>query len=271
MINENDLKAMKTRVSYRNFKNIPLNEIHLNLIEDYLENEDNYKSPFGNRIKIELIKNRELASKIGTYGLIKNANTYLVAVSKGDEHSLIDLGFVVEKLILYLENLQIATCWIAGTFNRKKLLKSIELKDGEIISAICPIGYSENKKRLIEKVQGKILKSNKRKDFNELFYQNDFNHPILDESIQEKLEYVRIAPSSKNLQPWRILMTEDSADFYISKERYKEDKLMQLDVQKIDLGIALCHYILATGKTNIFKKQDFVTHDIYKYLFSVEN
>ena len=107
--------------------------------------------------------------------------------------------------------------------------------------------------------------SDKRKPFSELFFEDDFNKPLNPENkFGEALEMVRIAPSSTNSQPWRVLVKGDKVMFYY-KPKYP--------ITVIDMGIGICHFY-ETEKYNGFKgkfekESDYPTPpEDWKYLIS---
>ena len=54
---------------------------------------------------------------------------------------------------------------------------------------------------------------------------------------------VRWAPSAVNKQPWRIIVSGHDFHFYEKRDKgYISDKTG--DLQKIDVGIALCHFMM---------------------------
>jgi hypothetical protein len=54
---------------------------------------------------------------------------------------------------------------------------------------------------------------------------------------------VRWAPSAVNKQPWRVIVTDNGCHFYEKRDRgYSGEKTG--DLQKIDVGIALCHFMM---------------------------
>ena len=60
---------------------------------------------------------------------------------------------------------------------------------------------------------------------------------------EDLIEMVRWAPSAVNKQPWRIVARGDKYHFYEKKDKgYVSDKTG--DLQKIDAGIALCHFVM---------------------------
>ncbi|MBQ6477813.1 MAG: hypothetical protein IJI44_00440 [Erysipelotrichaceae bacterium] len=62
--------------------------------------------------------------------------------------------------------------------------------------------------------------------------------------LGDVLEAVRLAPSAVNKQPWRLVLRGDKVHFYEkSSKGYTSGD--SWDIQKIDMGIALCHFELA--------------------------
>lgn len=57
------------------------------------------------------------------------------------------------------------------------------------------------------------------------------------------LEMVRLAPSASNKQPWRIIKDGEGFHFYLSPSK-GYSKNLGLDIQRIDMGIAMCHFEL---------------------------
>ena len=54
---------------------------------------------------------------------------------------------------------------------------------------------------------------------------------------------VRWAPSAVNKQPWRIIVSNNNYHFYEKRDKgYVGEKTG--DLQKIDVGIALCHFVM---------------------------
>ena len=69
---------------------------------------------------------------------------------------------------------------------------------------------------------------------------------------------VRWAPSAVNRQPWRIIRKDGVFHFYEKKDKgYVSDKTG--DLQRVDLGIALCHFMSgmeSLGKTPVLTVSD---------------
>lgn len=64
------------------------------------------------------------------------------------------------------------------------------------------------------------------------------------------LEMVRLAPSATNKQPWRAVAWKDRVHFYEKKTKgYAKESTG--DIQKVDLGIALCHFEIAAEESRL--------------------
>ena len=77
-----------------------------------------------------------------------------------------------------------------------------------------------------------------------LFFDGTWGNPLdPDDDMKDILEMVRWAPSAVNKQPWRIIRKDGIYHFYEKKDKgYVSDKTG--DLQKIDVGIALCHFCM---------------------------
>jgi len=236
--------AIKQRKSMRSYNGVALTDKDEQRIQAYISNPDNLKGIFGNEIKLYLNKSDgHKVEKIGTYGIIKKAPAYLVTVSKTSKEALVDCGYVFEKLVLYLESIGLNTCWLGGTFNRNKINVEGAVGSDEMIPIISPVGYGAKKRTVVDKTFRKLAKSDQRKEFDTLFFKNDFNHRIEEPSLREVLEQVRIGPSASNEQPWRVVMTSDGkAHFYIGRTPDYGKGRLSYDIQMVDIGIALSHY-----------------------------
>jgi len=109
---------------------------------------------------------------------------------------------------------------------------------------VSPLGYPAAKLSLRESLMRKGIKADSRLDFDALFFDGGFNRPLTPEragSLALPLEMVRWGPSAVNKQPWRVVLAGNSAHFYERRSKGYVDRT-GWDIQKIDLGIALCHF-----------------------------
>ena len=70
----------------------------------------------------------------------------------------------------------------------------------------------------------------------------------MEPAVADALKAVQWAPSAVNRQPWRVVRVGDDFHFFEKRDlagggRYR------WDVQKIDVGIAVCHFMEMAGGT----------------------
>lgn len=93
----------------------------------------------------------------------------------------------------------------------------MEIPKKELFPAISPVGYPAAKRSLTENLMRSTMKYSSRKEWKDLFYQKDFHTPLTRESAgfyAQPLEMIRLAPSAKNDQPWRICKDGNIYHFY---------------------------------------------------------
>ncbi|MBI9043552.1 MAG: hypothetical protein JEZ06_03650 [Anaerolineaceae bacterium] len=251
--------AIETRISTRTFQETPLRPQDLEKISSYLKVPNNMIGPFGNEIELELILETEKQEKerIGTYGIIQNAQGYIIGSSTKDTQCLFDFAFVFENIVLYLTTLGIGTCWLGGRFRKQHAMSHISLADNEIIPAITPIGYPIEKPRLKERMMRTILQARKRKTEDQLFFYESFDQPLEDraEEFQKAIHYIRIAPSAQNKQPWRLVFNKDLSQvhFYIVST-LANNQLYMCEPEYLDIGVAYNHFKAGLDETGVTGK-----------------
>jgi len=239
-------ETVKTRYSARTYTEQPLSTETKEKITAYIGTLSN---PFSVKVNFTLLESKTGTNteKLGTYGVIKGSRDYIGATVANGELALEALGYEFEKLILYLTSLGIGTCWLGGTFNRSNFANAMAAKENELFPAISPIGYPSGKKRFADSLVRMVAKSNQREPWNKLFFNKKFSAPLstVDAGAYAfPLEMIRLAPSASNKQPWRIVQDGTTYHFYEAQAK-GYSTLLGYDIQKIDLGIAACHFHLA--------------------------
>ncbi|MDR5658681.1 nitroreductase family protein [Serpentinicella sp. ANB-PHB4] len=242
----NVIETIKNRSSVRTYDGKSLEK---NLRDDIINYLNNTKGPFDVPIKFEMIDIAAAKSseqKLGTYGVIKRCPTYIIAVTPKEDRCMEELGYVFEQGILYATSLGLGTCWLGGTFKRSEWQKTIKLDDNDVLPIISPIGYPEGKRSFMDSFIRFAAGSKNRKPFETLFFNNSWDKPMNESEagiFKEALNMVRIAPSASNKQPWRILVQDNQCHFYLERTK-GYGKALGYDIQKIDMGIAMCHFEL---------------------------
>jgi nitroreductase len=165
--------------------------------------------------------------EIGTYKIEERRNTscpigdlcILCYGDKSDPFSIMDVGYKIQRLELYLQAKGIGVCWYG--FGRTKE-KKLDEKDFIIMLAL---GHLEPEKL--------------RCDINE-FKRNELDDIFSGPFDKRVGEAARLAPSACNSQPWRIETTEDEISVYRTDGN---SSIMRGSIKKyfntIDIGIFL--------------------------------
>jgi hypothetical protein len=227
-----------SRKSVRNYSGEAIKSTELGMLKAFINELNTADSVFGNKVRLQLLENGSGNGNLGTYGVIKGAQSFMAAACKKGAHDLEDVGYQFEKLILFATGLGLGTVILGGTFSRGGFAKAMKLQEGETLPVVSPVGYEGGKKSLL----GRLVKSNagNRKPWGELFFDGNFGAPLSSgDDFAEVLEAVRQAPSAMNAQPWRIVKDDGGFHFYSAGT---------VDMNRIDMGIALCHFEIAAAE-----------------------
>jgi nitroreductase len=248
------------RCSWRSYDGRTLDEQARKELEEFLSCTDN--GPFGVPVRLHLVDRPESSWRtraFGTYGFVSGARQFLAgAVVKADK-DLENYGYVFEKAVLFATDLGLGTCWLGGTFNRSSFSRAIHLRDNETLPAISPVGYKKARQGALDSMMHRAVGSADRRLWGDLFFYKDFDTPIKEAEAGRysvPLEMVRIAPSSINGQPWRVIKIEgaDSFHFYLKRTGMRKrtaDIFVPLDLLRIDMGIAMCHFELTSREIGL--------------------
>ena len=235
-------ETIKRRVSTRSYEEKSLTKKDKRKLIDFNASLTN---PFGVDVKVQYISKDKGAEdvQLGTYGTIRGAKDFLAITVKDQSYAMEAVGYQFENLVLFATDMGLGTVWLAGTFNRKDFKNVIEISDADLFPCICPVGYPGQKRSFIEKITRASLGSKKRKEWDKLFFLEDFSKSLTKEDAgryTDALDMLRLAPSATNAQPWAVVKEGDKFHFFCN---YKNS--INNDIKKIkhlDLGIALSHF-----------------------------
>lgn len=253
------IETIKKRCSVRTYQNKMLDPGVRELLQGYM---DSLENPFGMPVKKYII-DKKLASegeKLGTYGVIKGASTFMGISVPDKDLAHVAAGYEIENLILVATALGLGTVWLAATFNREGFASAMGVPQNELFPAISPVGYPAAKRSMTESLMRTAMRSSSRKEWSTLFYLDDFRTPLHNDEAgdyAEPLEMLRLAPSDKNTQPWRVLKSGNGYHFFVT---YKSGISRGEEIiKRVDAGIALSHFhqtVLELGLKGCFKQAE---------------
>lgn len=238
---ENVLELIRERRSVRSFDGSELSAEEKRALRSFASEIHN---PWGRWVEFRLLDKEE---HVLSSAVIKGETAYLGAkVAKGP-HAEEALGYSFEMLMLYALSMELGTVWLGGTLDRRAFERAMDLESDELMPCVSPVGRPAAKMSLRETVMRRGTTATSRQSFPSLFFDEDFRHSLTEETaddLLEPLKAVQRAPSAINKQPWRVVRRGRDAHFYL-KRSIPTGLISTGDLQKVDLGIALCHYSLA--------------------------
>ena len=196
-------------------------------------------------VRVERVDGRErvagvLARYAGVYGLVRGAPHLLVGLIPEDTpENRIDLGYVLERVVLEATRLGLATCWMTGSYRPDRAARAIRLRPGERVAAVVALGYprTDPLARLHDAAVRRVVAAHRRLPLTEVVFAGRWGVPWspegADPALVEALECARLAPSARNRQPWRFVVEGEEVHLALTTPA------------PIDAGIAMAHVALA--------------------------
>jgi len=206
-----------------------------------------HEVPFGNRLRFALFDAVAVGGtkevRLGTYGVIRGAPCFVAGAVRDGDGALEDYGFALERIVLGLTAMGLATCWLAGTYRRGAFAERLALNDNEILPAVTPVGHPAARPSPIDVAFRLGAGSSRRQAWEKLFTV----------SREEAgpwapcLEAVRRGPSATNAQPWRIAKDPRKPVFHLGLA----GPAPRHSPRRLDAGIAMCHFALVASELGL--------------------
>jgi hypothetical protein len=254
-------RIIRQRFSCRTYLQQPIETSIQHCLEEYAAAQR--QGPLGGQARFELVAGKDSDLKelkgLGTYGFIKGATGFIVGATNANARHLEDFGYLLQMIILYATDLGLGTCWLGGTFTKTSFARKISAQPGELVPSVSAVGYIAKKPRRIDKIIRKGANADRRLPWERLFFDQGFHSPLTQMQAGDyaiTLAMLRLAPSASNKQPWRVIKDGTRWHFYLQRTSgYQERKLLKFykvaDLQRIDMGIAMCHFDLSARELGL--------------------
>lgn len=236
------LAAIHQRVSVRSYADRPVDQPLLDHLLDFADGAEPLTETPPSIALVSGVEQveRVLTFMVGSYGLVQNAPHLLVGILPTEsDRARIDLGFVLEKVVLEATRLGLGTCWITGIYDADKAGDAAALEPGEVAAAVCALGHptEEGYGRLHNRIIRRLSGGHRRKPLSDVVFSQRWGEPWSpedsDPALVSVLRHARLAPSAKNAQPWRFILEPGRINLAVVKPRF------------IDAGIVMAHVTLA--------------------------
>ena len=236
------LAAMQQRTSIRSYADRPVDPALLDQLLALSATADHLTEvpPRVARVSGVGRTQRVLTYMVGSYGLVYNAPHLLVGiVPEENDAALLDLGYVLEQVVLKATQLGLGTCWIAGSYDAQQAGNSVGLEPGEKAAAVCALGHPAQDRwgRFHSRIIRRVAAGHRRKPLRDVVFSEQWGEPWFpsdaDSTLATILAHTCLAPSAHNRQPWRFIV--------------RSDRLILATVRPapIDGGIVMAHLALA--------------------------
>lgn len=254
-------EIVRRRFSCRDYRREPVSAKKREQLQAFIEALP--PGPFGARPRFDLLAATETDSKslrgLGTCGFIKNPSAFILGAMSPSEYNLEDYGYMLESIILYATSQDLGTCWLGGTFTKSRFAKKINLSANETMPAVASVGEYATSGQKRQGLVSRRAGSDQRLSWEKLFYSFSRDVPLIQNKAAEyatALEMVRLGPSASNKQPWRILKHNQFWRFYLQRTPgYRKDLIKHIldlcDLQRLDMGIAMCHFELTVNELGL--------------------
>lgn len=238
--------AIFHRRSIRKYDMAPLPDATISKLKDYASNI----KPLDESIQYEFVY-------LGTDNVknilpIKSPH-YICLYSQKKGNYLMNTGFLLQQIDLYLSANDLGSCWLGLAKPSKEVPEIVNGLEFVIMLAF-----------------GNSMETIHRSDISE-FKRNNISAISNVVGSKELLEPVRLSPSSSNTQPW--FFSGDADGIIVSRKRFNLLKAAFYDkMNQIDIGIALFHLWLSLdhqGKNASFDYKKFAAPSGYEFMVKV--
>ena len=212
------------------------------------------EAPFGEDARFRVVDRpfeRGAPVNVSDYGLQRNPRYFFTGAIKASGMALEGYGHLLEHLVLRATELGLGTCWM-GYFNRG-FFADFELAQDELFPATSVVGVPAERPRLGERMIRFAIRADARKEWKELFFRGAFGTPLSKAEAgdhAEPLEMLRLAPSSGNTQPWRVVKQEGEDVYHLYLRKVKQS-YYDAGMHNIDIGIAMSHLELTAREMGL--------------------
>ena len=220
-------EAIEARHSVRAYKDLPLSEEIVKLLEDELVKLNNE-----GQLHIQLICNEPKAFQgtMAKYGKFRNVNNYLVMAGKKAEDLDERVGYYGEQIVLLAQTLGLNTCWVGLSY--RKVPEAYNVGKDEKLVCMIALGYGET-----QGVPHKI------KTVEQVSNASD----ITPSWFRKGVEAALLAPTAVNQQKFSF----EYVGMNNNRHQVRSKKgISMIGYTQMDLGIAKYHFELGAGKDN---------------------
>ena len=257
---------LKSRKSTRDFKKQNLKEADLKEIKKLLETMNNEMKE--NSMELGFYEYGKHISDslrgIGGYAgvMIESPHYISLDIKNHSAKALVESGYYMEKLISGINKLGLGSCWVSLNNIEDERKRAIFGENSGNTEYLLAIGHAKPKNPFAQE------SFSERRGVEEIVFLDKMNNIVSMDTLEERglgdlLFYIRFAPSTKNLQPWRFVVHNEKVDLFIEE--------FNGEYYYADAGIAMYYFEELAKRQGLNNKWDTdikeVTIDGVNYMY----
>ena len=261
-------KNLISRHSIRRYKHDLLGEKDLSIINKFPKVIESLDSKNQFNVKIYEYHPETIAGRaLGGFGRIMDPPYFLAPFITGNFHSLTDLGFRTQQLVLDLWNRGIGSCYVGCAHKQNRVKQLLDLVDEKKIISFVVFGLPDENQslRLYQKISQYFTRSKNRLSYEELFLDHRFPEFLMKDNLFIKiLEAGRFAPSATNTQPWRFDVHKNQFAIFAHQKSIANIYDLEQGYSLHDTGICMANMSKAAWALGKAIHWRWVTTDFHK-------
>lgn len=223
---------IENRKSVRQFKEAAVSQ---EALKELMEYSQQIKGLVDVKTKFQLIdqgweKSQLLKGKVGYGGNPIDAPYFIALLSQEGDHYLENAGYMMEELLLKAVSLDLATCWVS--IGGQEVKEALGIDSPHQVVALAAIGYPEGQFPYTPK------STTMRVSLNEFVFHRRWDQkPWIEELEMRGLArifyHIRMAPSWKNSQPWKLILNENEIILVVERESTQGNPLLDAGIMML--------------------------------------
>ncbi|MDO5755882.1 MAG: nitroreductase family protein [Tissierellia bacterium] len=151
-------------------------------------------------------------------------------------------AYYLEDLVTKADAIGLGSCWITVKDVTNGLRQAVFEESEYPVEFILAVGYPQPQFNIGEQ------KYSSRLGLDDIVFDGSLGNPasmsmLENYGLRDLFHYLRYAPSTKNTQPWRFLITKDGIELYM--------KDYEGDNNYVDIGIVMYYYVMLADAAGI--------------------
>jgi hypothetical protein len=242
-------QAIISRRSIRRYREEALSDEVLQQVDDIAAHVQALAPE--NRFRVmrrDVLSGEDLIATMGGYGRIISPPHFLMGYIIGDRAPLVDLGYRMEQIAVYLVQMGISTCFIGSLGRETDIRVRFHLNRETHTGAFLIFGYPAESVvgQALNVVMRTAARGSGKLPASSIFHNGSFDQMCAPpKELSKIIEAGCQAPSANNAQPCRLLWHDDTLYLFVQKENTRYGKAATQNYKYFDAGAHMANIAMA--------------------------